>query len=176
MNNKIYVAKLGKAVGLKGYLKLFMDTDFPEQFKKGAIFSTNKKLELIVEEYSISRKLIKFNGFDDIDSAKKLTNQLLFVSEESTKENCILEEDEYFWFDIIACKIVENGQELGIVKDIHRYPLYDYLEIITSKKFIEKSFPKTFLIPYNKDKYIVKVDIVNKIIETKYCFEILENS
>ena len=32
--NKVYVAKLGKAVGLQGHLRLFIDSDFPMQFKK----------------------------------------------------------------------------------------------------------------------------------------------
>ena len=29
--NKVYVAKLGKAVGLQGHLRLFIDSDFPMQ-------------------------------------------------------------------------------------------------------------------------------------------------
>ena len=33
-SNDIFVAKLGKAVGLQGHLRLFIDSDFPEQFKK----------------------------------------------------------------------------------------------------------------------------------------------
>ena len=176
MNNKIYVAKLGKAVGLKGQLRLFMDTDFPEQFKKGASFTTNKKLELIVAEYNASRELIKFDGFDNMDDAKKLTNQLLFVSKEDTKQNCDLKEDEYFWFDIIGCEIIEDNKSLGSVKEIHRYPLDDYLEISTSNPLVEQNLPKTFLIPYNKEKFIVSVDIENKIIKTQDCFDILENS
>lgn len=176
MNNRIYVAKLGKAVGLKGHLRLFMDTDFPEQFKKGAKFTTNKKLDLTVFEYNASRELIKFEGFDNIDDAKKLTNQLLFVSEELTKQNCELEEDEYFWFDIIGCKIIEDNKELGSVKEIHRFPLDDYLEVSTSADLVEQNLPKTFLVPYNKERFIVSVDIENKTIETKDCFDILENS
>lgn len=176
MNNKIYVAKLGKAVGLKGLLRLFIDTDFPEQFKKGASFTTNKKLELIVAEYNASRELIKFEGFDNMDDAKKLTNQLLFVSKEDTKQNCDLKEDEYFWFDIIGCKIIEDNKNLGSVKEIHRFPLDDYLEISTSIELVEQNLPKTFLIPYNKERFIVSVDIENKIIETQDCFDILENS
>jgi len=176
MNNKIYVAKLGKAVGLKGQLRLFMDTDFPEQFKKGASFTTNKKLELIVAEYNASRELIKFEGFDNMDDAKKLTNQLLFVSKEDTKQNCELEEDEYFWFDIIGCEIIEDNKNLGSVKEIHRFPLDDYLEVSTSNELVEQNLPKTFLIPYNKERFIVSVDIENKIIETQDCFDILENS
>lgn len=176
MKNKIYVAKLGKAVGLKGHLRLFMDTDFPQQFKKGAIFTTNKNLELKVQEYNASRELIKFENYDDMDISKKLTNQELYVSEESTKENCILEENEFFWFDIMNCKIIENGKVLGIVEDIQRYPLDDYLVIKTDESLIKKELPKTFLIPYNTQRYILKVDIENKTIDTKDCFDILENS
>ena len=71
-SNDIFVAKLGKAVGLQGHLRLFIDSDFPEQFKKGAIFRTNKKLELKVVEYNSSRELIKFENFNDIDTAKKI--------------------------------------------------------------------------------------------------------
>lgn len=176
MTDKIYVAKLGKAVGLKGQLRLFIDSDFPNQFKKGAIFTTNKKLELTVQEYNASRELIKFENYDDVDIAKKLTNQQLFVSQEQTKENCILEENEFFWFDIIGCEIIEDKTRLGVVKDIHRFPLDDYLEITTEKSLVEKELPKSFLIPYNVENYIEKVDIENKTIETKNCFEILENS
>ena len=177
MNNKIYVAKLGKAVGLKGHLRLFIDSDFPEQFKKNVVFTTNKKLKLVVQEYNSSRDLIKFEGYDDVDTAKKLTNQELYVTAEQTKQNCKLDENEYFWFDIIDCKIVELDKTLGVVKDIHRFPLDDYLEIITDSKLVnDLNLPKSFLIPYNVENYILNVDIENKIIKTKNCFEILENS
>ncbi|WP_072682154.1 ribosome maturation factor RimM [Arcobacter sp. LA11] len=176
MKNKIYVAKLGKAVGLKGHLRLIIDSDFPNQFKKNAIFTTNKKLELKVQEYNMSRELIKFENYDDVDIAKKLTNQELYVSQEDTKENCKLEKDQFFWFDLIDCKIVENGKTLGIVKDIHRYPLDDYFEIITDEALIKEGLPKIFLVPYVTQTYIKNVDIENKTIETKNCFDILENS
>ncbi len=176
MNNKIYVAKLGKAVGLKGHLRLFIDSDFPEQFKKNATFTTNRNLQLKVSEYNPNRELIKFENYDDVELAKKLTNQQLYVSIEDTKNNCNLEEGEYFWFDIIGCNVIEDGLLLGEVKEIHRYPLDDYLEVNTSKQLIEKGFAKTFLIPYNKEIYIKNVDIDKKIIETTDSLAILENS
>ncbi|MGB5792445.1 ribosome maturation factor RimM, partial [Poseidonibacter sp.] len=90
MNSKIYVAKLGKTVGLKGDLKLHLDTDFPEQFKTGVTFLTNRKLELKVVQYNASRQTIRFENYEDIDLAKKLINQELFTSPEQTKENCEL--------------------------------------------------------------------------------------
>lgn len=176
MKDKIYVAKLGKAVGLKGQLRLIMDTDFPTQFKKDAIFTTNKNIQLKVVEFNAQRELIKFDGFNDMDAAKRLTNQELYSSYEDTKEQCELDENEFFWFDIVGCKVIENGQELGVVSEIHRYPLDDYLEINTAQNLVDEKFSKTFLVPYNMENYIVNVDIEKKTIETKNSFEILENS
>lgn len=175
-SNDVFVAKLGKAVGLQGHLRLFIDSDFPEQFKKGAVFKTNKKLELKVAEYNSSRELIKFENFDDVETAKKLTNQELFSSIEQTKENCKLKKNEFFWFDLISCNVYENDLLLGKVKEIQRYPLNDYLEIITNEELVKKGFPKVFLIPHIFDKYILSVNINDKKIEVKDSLIILENS
>lgn len=70
--DKIYVAKLGKTVGLQGDLKIFIDSDFPNQFKKGATYTTNKNLLLKVKSFNSSRQTIKFEEFEDIELAKKL--------------------------------------------------------------------------------------------------------
>ncbi|AXK49494.1 16S rRNA processing protein RimM [Aliarcobacter trophiarum LMG 25534] len=174
--SKVYVAKLGKAVGLQGHLRLFIDSDFPEQFKKGAVFTTNRNLEIKVLDYNKERELVRFENYLDVEVAKKLTNSELFTTQEATKEFCKLKENEFFWFDLISCEIFENDLLLGKVKDIHRYPLNDYLEIETSRELISKELPKVFLIPHIFDKFIEKVDIENKRIFVKNAFDILENS
>lgn len=175
-SSNIYVAKLGKAVGLKGHLKLFIDSDFPEQFKKGATFTTNRNLELKVLEYNPSREIIKFENYEDVDIAKKLTNQELYASAEQTRENCKLDENEFFWFDLIGCEVYENDLKLGIVNDIFRYPLNDYLEINTDSVLVEKDLPKIFLIPHIFEQYILNVDLEAKRIDVKDSYVILENS
>ena len=174
--NKIYVAKLGKAVGLQGHLRLFIDSDFPEQFKKGATFTTNKNLTLKVLECNLDKELIRFENYLDVDLAKKLTNSELFTTQEATKEYCKLKENEFFWFDLISCEIFENDLKLGVVKDIHRYPLNDYLEVNTDILLVQKNLPKTFLIPHIFGAFIEKIDIENKKIFVKNAFDILENS
>lgn len=175
MNNKVYVAKLGKAVGLKGHVKLFIDSDFPEQFQKGATFTTNKKETLIVEEFNPQRGIIKFETINDMDSAKKLTNSTLFTTYEQTKVTCELEENQYFWFDLVDCDVIDDEENLGKVKEIHRYPSSDYLEVTTSSALVEKGLPKTFLIPYIEE-YVVNVDVTKKEITTQGAYDILENS
>ncbi|MAD42670.1 MAG: 16S rRNA processing protein RimM [Arcobacter sp.] len=176
MNSNIYVAKLGKTVGLKGHLKLHLDSDFPEQFKKDAIFITNRKVKLKVVEYNSNRDIVLFENYEDIDLAKKLINQELFASPEQTRENCNLKENEFFWFDLIGCTVYENDLKLGLVKDIHRYPISDYLEITTDKSLVSKDLPQTFLLPHIFDTYITSVNIQDKEIKVKDAYFILENS
>ncbi len=172
---KIYVAKLGKTVGLKGQQKLHIDSDFPEQFKKNAKFITDKKQELVIESYNATSNVVKFIGIDTVEDAKKLINKQLFTSVEDTKELCQLQEKQYFWFDIMDCLIIEDDLVLGKVVDIQRMPLSDYLLIDTAKELIEKKLSTQFLIPYIDD-YILNVDINNKKIVTKNSYLILENS
>lgn len=180
MNNKIsseliYVAKLGKTVGLKGQLKLYIDSDFPEQFRSGAKFTTNKNKILTIEQYNTKNDTVKFTGIDSIDDAKKIVTQQLFVTKEQTRENCNLDDKQFFWFDLVGCNIFEDKQLLGTIKEIHRYPIDDYLEITTCDELIKKDLSKTFLIPYN-DKFIINVDIENKTVNVTNSYEILENS
>ena len=176
MNSDVYVAKLGKAVGLKGHLKLHIDSDFPEQFKENAIFITNRKITLKVVEYNANRDIILFENYEDIDLAKKLINQELFASTEQTRDNCQLKDNEFFWFDLLDCVVYENDLKLGTVKDIHRHPITDYLEITTDESLVSKDLPKTFLLPHLFDKYILNVDILKKEIKVKDANSILENS
>lgn len=174
--DNIYVAKLGKTVGLNGHLKLHVDSDFPEQFKKGSSFLTNKKLNLKIAEYNSNRQTIKFENYNDIEIAKKLINQELFSSPEQTKENCKLDKNEFFWFDLISCEVIEDNILLGVVKDVHRYPISDYLEIDTSESLVAQGQAKTFLLPHLFDQYILNVDIESKKINVIKAYEILENS
>jgi 16S rRNA processing protein RimM len=120
--------------------------------------------------------LIIFENYTDVEIAKKLTNQELYSTFELTKEFCKLKKNEFFWFDLISCNVYENGLKLGVVKDIQRYPLNDYLELITDAELVSKGLPKTFLIPHIFSKYIQNIDIEKKIINVSNSFEILENS
>jgi 16S rRNA processing protein RimM len=172
---KVYVAKIGKTVGLKGFSKLYIDSDFPEQFKKGSRFFTDKNKELIVESYNQKNETVKFEGVESVEEAKKLTNRLLYSSQEDTKQNCQLGQKQYFWFDIINCEIVEDNEILGVVEDIQRLPLSDYLSVATTNELVQEDLAKSFMIPY-LDQYILDVDIASKTITVKGAKDILEAS
>ncbi|TDJ87836.1 16S rRNA processing protein RimM [Campylobacter volucris] len=174
-NDLVQVAKLGKSVGLKGYLKLHNLSDFFEQFKRGAkFFDINQKIYTI-KDFDQNKSLVLFENYENLDLAKTLTNTMLYQTKEFTKQNCILEKDEYFYFDIIGCEIIEDDKKIGVVEDILENGIGFLFLAKSEDELIRQSLAKKFYIPY-VDKYIQKIDIENKKIFTKYALELLENS
>jgi len=170
--NKIPIAKIGKTYGIKGWQKIHLLTDFPEQFKKNKTFPSDKT-DLTIEKIDLKRGLVKFKGVDTPEDAKKLTNRMLYSTEEQTKEDIKLKENEYFWFDIIGCDVYEDGEFLGRVKEIERANEADYLVINTNPELIEKKYPKRFLIDFKR--HVKDVDVENKKIEADGAKVLLES-
>jgi 16S rRNA processing protein RimM len=171
---QFYIAQIGRTIGLWGDLKLNLHTDFPEQFKVGATFKTDRG-ELTISDVNFKRNTIRFQGYESIDSAKKLTNAKIYTDLEKTQENCILNEGQYFYFDIEGCTVVQGDLILGVVNDIQRMVDTDYLVIDTDEALVKEGFSKSFLLPYI-DRYILTVNIEEKKIYTKDAKEILEAS
>ncbi|MDD5359148.1 MAG: ribosome maturation factor RimM [Sulfurovaceae bacterium] len=172
--SNIFIAQIGKTVGLHGDIKLHIHSDFPQQFKVGSQFQTDRGIVEFIK-FDQKNSLARFKGYESLESAKKLTNAKIYTTLEQTKENCDLDEGQYFWFDIIGCKVIENGETLGIVKDIERFTNSDYLEITTDEALAAKDLPKSFLIPY-VSRYISSVSLDTKEIFVIDAKSILENS
>jgi 16S rRNA processing protein RimM len=172
--NTFFIAQVGRTVGLHGDLKLNLHTDFPEQFKAGAVFTTDRA-ELTIETYNPTRRLIRFIGYASVESAKKLTNTKLYTTLDQTKEMVELGDGEHFWFEIIGCNVEEGGEVLGRVEEIDRMLDTDYLSIVTDAALVEAGLPKHFLLPYIP-RYILRADTDTKVIEVVDARDVLEAS
>jgi 16S rRNA processing protein RimM len=168
------IAQIGRTVGLWGDLKFHIHTDFPEQFKAGKTYKTNRG-DLTIVEMNFKRGIIRFQGYESIDAAKKLTNVKIFADLAQTKENCDLDEGQYFWFDIIGCQVKQDDETLGLIEEVQRMADTDYLSIKTDDTLVEAGFSKNFLLPYI-DRYVIKTDMEEKIVYTKDAKDILEAS
>jgi len=171
---QFYIAQIGRTIGLWGDLKLNLHTDFPEQFKIGSTFKSDRG-PLTISDVNFKRGTIRFQGYESIDSAKKLTNAKIYTDLEKTKENCNLQGGQHFWFDILGCKVVQDDEIIGVVEDIQRMVDTDYLSIKTEKSLVEAGMAQTFLLPYI-ERYIIKADIAEKTIYTQDAKDILEAS
>ncbi len=173
-NDNSLIAQIGRTIGLWGDLKFHLHTDFPEQFKVGNTYKSNRG-DLTIADINFTRGIIRFTGYESIDSAKKLTNTKLFANEEQTKENCELGEGQHFWFDVIGCTVKQGDEILGEVTDIQRMADTDYLVIKTDDALVNADLSKGFLLPYI-NRYVLTVDTKEKIVYTKDAKDILEAS
>jgi 16S rRNA processing protein RimM len=173
-HDNLVVATVGKTFGFKGFLKLHLHSDFIEQFQKKKIWKSSHG-DLEVDNFDFKKQHIKFVGYDSLEKAKELIHTKLYSTIEESREICELEEDEFFWFDIFGLKVIENGETLGIVKEIERIGATDYFHISTDEKLVKSGLPKLFLIPY-LDQYVLNVDVENGEIQTSGAKDLLEES
>jgi len=172
--SKLHIATLGRASGLFGEMKLHLFTDFDEQFSEGAKFQSSRG-EITIDYVDLKLMRIKLKGIDNREDTRAFTNVKLYSTKEDTREICNLGEDEYFWFDVIGCKVYEDNICLGLIRDIDRLAVSDYLYIDTDEVLVNEGSTKTFLLPYI-DRFISSVDIENKRIEVTGARDILEAS
>ena len=102
--------------GLKGEVKVYPTTDYPERFEeiKEVLLDTGRSkmvLEIQSVRYFKNQVILKFKGINDINDIEKYKQCSLWV----TRENATpLYEDEYYIADLIGCKVhLEDGSEFG---------------------------------------------------------------
>ena len=76
------------------------------------------------------RPVLKLVGYDSREEIAHLTNAELAVTREQLVE---LPENTFYVFDLIGCKVIddENGERIGELKDVLRYPANDVYLILT---------------------------------------------
>ena len=171
----LHIATIGKTVGIKGDMKFHDKSDFPEQFKIGSTFLINKKDTITLTDVNHERGLVKINNLSNPQDCKKFTNAKLFTTYEQTRKDCHLDKGENFWFDIENCEVYENDILLGIVNEVERFAVHDYLSVQTDEALVNNGLPKSFLIPYIVP-FKVSIDIKKKIIIVNGAMDILKAS
>ncbi|HID64903.1 MAG TPA: 16S rRNA processing protein RimM, partial [Anaerolineae bacterium] len=115
----LVVGKIVAPWGVKGELKVAIETDFPERFKQLKRVYVGEKATSFVLEWSRLHKghaLLKLKGCDDRDAAEKLRGQLVQIPIE---EAMPLGEDEYYVYQIVGLDVwTTEGEHLGRVSEV----------------------------------------------------------
>ena len=148
--------KIGKIVGthaLKGELKIRSFSDFNDQrFVVGHKLYLNEIVDpFIIKTVRVHKGnyLFSFEGLQDINLVEKYVGYNVY----GLKEDVELDDDEYFYDDLIGCQIINNDQEIGKVESVYFNGAHDVLTVQTANKKIA--------IPY-VDAFIENEDIENK--------------
>ena len=119
----IVVARALRTRGLKGEIVAELLTDFPERFERvSAMFAVGagekRTLELENHWLQNDRVVLKFAGYDDVESAKSLIGFDFALPE---TERVKLSENEYYDWELEGCSVsIKDGPGLGIVRGLLR--------------------------------------------------------
>lgn len=154
MQDKFQVGAIASVHGIKGEVKVFPTTDEPTKFKKlkSVILKTEKEeREIALQSVRFFKNMVivKFQGIESPEDAQKYRGATLWIAREQAVP---LRENEYYRADLIGLTVVtEDGEELGILKDVLETGANDVYEVTLSDK-------KTALFPAIRE-CIKEVDV-----------------
>ena len=151
----VTIGKCVKPHGLNGEMRVKPITDFPERFEQTeSVYAHQQKDPVRALTIESARDnhggyLLKFEGVDSIEEAEKLRGFFLAVPEDET---VILEDDEYWHWQLEGLKAFEpGGREVGVLKEVVESPAHDlYL--------VEESGGKIHWVPAVR-QYVPEIDI-----------------
>ena len=156
--SRIKVGKIVSAVGIRGEVKVYPYTDYPERFEElEGVYAGDEWLEIERVRYQKNVVIVKFAGSDDRNRAESLRDRFLTIDRKDLRQ---LEEDEYFIFDLIGLEAQDQeGKRLGRVSDVIQNTAQDLYEIETDSG-------KKYLIPAVRE-FVTEIDINHGIMKIK---------
>jgi 16S rRNA processing protein RimM len=150
---QLRVARLTKAHGLKGAIKLELYTDDPDRrFTPGATFDLQvptsspwhgKSLELTELRWYNGHAVAFFVGISDRTAAEGLAKAILWVDQDVAE----LPEESDAWYDhqLVGLRALRDGEPVGLVARVDHFPAQDLLAITTGSGEVLVPFLKIFV-------------------------------
>ncbi len=115
----LVIGKIVAPWGVKGEVKVAIETDFPERFNRlKRVYLGEKAVSCVLEKARLHKghALLKLGGCDDRNAAEKLRGQLVQIPIE---EAMPLGEDEYYVYQIVGLDVwTTEGEHLGRVSEV----------------------------------------------------------
>jgi 16S rRNA processing protein RimM len=121
----VSIARIVRPQGRNGEVIADLTTDFPERFAGlGRALIKRAGGEMLSLDLENSwlhkgRVVLKFAGYDDIDTADTLRGASVMITRDQLVR---LPDDTYYGFDLIGCDVsTAGGRHLGLVADVQDY-------------------------------------------------------
>ena len=159
------VARLVKAHGLKGGLKLELYTDDPElRFQPGAILSLQvpkdspwfgQQLTVSSVREINSHPVVFFEGVEDRTQAESLVKAILWVEHDPA----VRPEEPDAWFDhqLVGLAVKRDGVTVGSVVRVEHFPAQDLLVVNTGEAEVLVPFVSDFVPVVDSEQGFVEV-------------------
>jgi 16S rRNA processing protein RimM len=129
--NKVRVARIGAAHGVRGEMKLWSFTADPMAVADyGPLETADGARRFEIETLRPAKDFLvaRLKGFDDRSAAATLCNLELFLPRDRLPP--IEEEDTYYYADLVGMAAVDrDGAALGSITAVHNFGAGDLIEI-----------------------------------------------
>ncbi|MFN3658366.1 MAG: ribosome maturation factor RimM [Pseudolabrys sp.] len=146
VSNKVRVARIGAAHGVRGEVKFWPFTEDPQAALDYGPLETADGAERFEVESLRPQKdfyVARIKGIDDRNAAEALRNVELFVPRDRLPP--IDEEDTWYYADLVGLAVTTpDGEELGTVLAIHNFGAGDVIEIALADS------SKTLMLPFTE--------------------------
>ncbi len=150
---ELRVARLVRAHGLKGGLKLELYTDDPElRFTPGSEFTLQvptdspwwgKKITLESIREINSSPVAFFEGIADRDAAESIVRAILWI--EHDPEVTPRENNAWFDHELVGLDVVRDGASVGTIARLEHFPAQDLLVVDTPSGEVLLPFVEAFV-------------------------------
>lgn len=160
MSKYVSVGKILNFHGVRGEAKVGYSKnqqDFLLSLERVFVLFNNEYIPLNIKTLRFNNKfaLIKFEGIDTVNDIVKYKGCLLFVQEQTIREN--LDDDEFLIDELVGMDVIAEEKTVGVVVGVSNNGQSDFLSVKTPSK-------KVSLVPFVK-AIVLNVDIKKKIVE-----------
>lgn len=167
LDEKLIAGKITGIHGLKGWVKVFSDTDpregiadYSPWFLQLPNVNAGQWREIRVEAGRPQAKTViaKLEGYDNANDAMELVGARIAINADQLKP---LNRDEYYWRELIGLRVInQQDVELGVVEKLFETGANDVLVVKTDSQ--ER------LIPWTLGHAVLEVDLEQGIIRVDW--------
>ena len=130
MTERVCIAQIGAAHGVRGELRLKPFTDDPLGVTRYGPLETEdgkRRFEIETARRAKDMLVVRLKGVADREAAERLTNLRLYVARARLPKPA---DDEFYYADLIGlAAVTADGATFGTVKAMHNFGAGDLLEI-----------------------------------------------
>jgi 16S rRNA processing protein RimM len=161
MNNKILIAKIVAAQGIKGQVRVDVYSDKPENLKKYKTFylKNGDEIKLKPDFFKNKQAICTILNIKDRTTAEKLVGNELFIEKASLEQP---KQNEFYISDLVSLKVVDfsTKKEVGHVAAIYNFGAGDIIEVEFSEQKTKSGKAKLQMFAFNDD-YFPEVNTQN---------------
>jgi len=160
----ITIGRIVALWGVKGKVKVQIETDFPQRFSPGEhVFVDGKPLTIADVSWHRNRLIVKFSTIDSAQDAQQLRGKSIDIRQSQVQP---LAKDHYYYYQLIGLEVrTASGEHLGNVKEI--------LSGQSNDTYVVQGTKGEILIPAIED-VVKSVDLERGLIEIEPIAGLLE--